>query len=828
MRALWLASLFLCATVVDARPYTIDDMLKLEGYGAVEIDPAERWAVVERRRPYDRAPRYDLEVRTEKALSQLYLVHLDRPGGLELAFPHQRDAGYWIAGFSPSGSRLAVFRIQGNAVSLGVLDMRTRAMRWLHSAADVVEASPRPIWVDDDRLVFVVRSHGDLPVRYSSGGQRRISDESMQRSAAGRLPAVRVSGSGSYRDLGIQNDVNAIVRADLRTGEIEEIERGAISDIAISADRRKLAIVTRGPVIQPYLDRPVDPAFQLRRQRLVVEDLASGRQIEPCPSCDILPNLLAWAPHGADLLFYGRHDDQEWRQGQLYRLAGGRSRPALPPGLQPDVSIVRGGAPTVRAAWAGDVPVVLARRGTGGAAWFYLRPAGASSLPITEADQPLFASRDSLIALSGRELMRVRPGGQRERILANVVAPARGAAGDHISVGARLVLNPDLRDLLPVLVGEGATRRLLALNPQTPLPSWSVELPADAAVMAAAPGRGAVIYQSRSASGVGTLVLDGLRLDARRLDSINHHLADVDVPQRTVVRSTTADGRQLTHWLTLPAGRDPAPLVVIPYPGWDRGNGAPPPLNLAEVYSYSNVALLVAAGYAVLQPSIPTETATDRRTTDFGEQGSMTEAARVPDSFEDDEYLAGITAVVLGAVDAAIGTGRVDAQRLALYGHSYGGYAVTGIAARTNRFRAIIASAGAYNLLGSYGAMYVRDVPELGLPTGMFSWFEAGQGGLGAPPWRELQGYVGRSPYFAVERIRTPVMLIHGEMDFIPVEEAEQMFMAFHRIGRDAILLRYAGEGHALVSPANIRDRWTRILAFLETHLAPGGDQSRQ
>ena len=51
MRALWLASLMLCATSANARPYTVEDMLKLQSYGTVSIDPAERWAVIERRRP---------------------------------------------------------------------------------------------------------------------------------------------------------------------------------------------------------------------------------------------------------------------------------------------------------------------------------------------------------------------------------------------------------------------------------------------------------------------------------------------------------------------------------------------------------------------------------------------------------------------------------------------------------------------------------------------------------------------------------------------------------------------------------------------------------
>jgi dipeptidyl aminopeptidase/acylaminoacyl peptidase len=62
-------------------------------------------------------------------------------------------------------------------------------------------------------------------------------------------------------------------------------------------------------------------------------------------------------------------------------------------------------------------------------------------------------------------------------------------------------------------------------------------------------------------------------------------------------------------------------------------------------------------------------------------------------------------------------------------------------------------------------------------------------------------------------------MLIHGEQDSVPYTEAERMFMALQRLGRDAILLRYAGEGHVFASPANIRDSWQRTLDFLDAHL---------
>jgi Dipeptidyl aminopeptidases/acylaminoacyl-peptidases len=55
----------------------------------------------------------------------------------------------------------------------------------------------------------------------------------------------------------------------------------------------------------------------------------------------------------------------------------------------------------------------------------------------------------------------------------------------------------------------------------------------------------------------------------------------------------------------------------------------------------------------------------------------------------------------------------------------------------------------------------------------------------------------------------------------VNVNEAEQLFAALHRQGKDVQLVRYWGEGHIIQSPANIADLWQRIFAFLEEQLGP-------
>src|SRR3546814_14440704 len=102
------------------------------------------------------------------------------------------------------------------------------------------------------------------------------------------------------------------------------------------------------------------------------------------------------------------------------------------------------------------------------------------------------------------------------------------------------------------------------------------------------------------------------------------------------------------------------------------------------------------------------------------------------------------------------------------------------------------------------------EVPE-GLNFGAL-WSEGGQGRMGVPPWRDPQRYIDNSPLFWAHQIETPLLLIHGDLDFVNVNEAEQLFAALHRPGQDAHLVRYWGEGHTSLSPGNIIDMWDRIF----------------
>jgi dipeptidyl aminopeptidase/acylaminoacyl peptidase len=179
-----------------------------------------------------------------------------------------------------------------------------------------------------------------------------------------------------------------------------------------------------------------------------------------------------------------------------------------------------------------------------------------------------------------------------------------------------------------------------------------------------------------------------------------------------------------------------------------------------------------------------------------------------------------LCAVTVPQVDHAASLGYVDPDRIALVGHSYGGYGAAGIITRTGRFRAAVSIAGMYDLAGGYSWSDFQDMPS------RFWFFEAGQGRMGTHPWAEPKRYFFNSPYYQADQVQTPLLLLHGADDPVcPASDAGKMFNALKRLGRIAELAIYLGEGHdpSTWSHANAVDASRRALAFIDQHLHPRG-----
>ncbi|WP_245777251.1 alpha/beta hydrolase family protein [Brevundimonas viscosa] len=193
-----------------------------------------------------------------------------------------------------------------------------------------------------------------------------------------------------------------------------------------------------------------------------------------------------------------------------------------------------------------------------------------------------------------------------------------------------------------------------------------------------------------------------------------------------------------------------------------------------------------------------------------------------------------LTERIVATLDAALAQyPNLDGERVGYLGHSFGGYAGLVLATETERIHSFVILSGPADLAASWGAFsgFGRANPEFGVSSRRGAgWAETGQGAMGGPPWAVPEVYRGHSPLYRADAIRAPVLLLHGELDFVPITEAESLFTALWRQDKDVQLVTYWGEHHLFVSPGSIRDAWARIDAWFARTLgvSPAGSRPAQ
>lgn len=172
--------------------------------------------------------------------------------------------------------------------------------------------------------------------------------------------------------------------------------------------------------------------------------------------------------------------------------------------------------------------------------------------------------------------------------------------------------------------------------------------------------------------------------------------------------------------------------------------------------------------------------------------------------------------ILLPQLYAAAHEGYIDINRLAVSGQSYGGYSTASIVSMTNIFRAGIPVNGTYDLASFYGGLDKQGNSH------WIRWAEQGQGRMGQSPWANMQRYIDNSPFYRIDRIRTPLLIVTGSADdTCPSDGARYFFVGLRRMERPAQLLVYPGEGHVISewSVEHSVDVSRRMVEFLEKHL---------
>jgi dipeptidyl aminopeptidase/acylaminoacyl peptidase len=258
----------------------------------------------------------------------------------------------------------------------------------------------------------------------------------------------------------------------------------------------------------------------------------------------------------------------------------------------------------------------------------------------------------------------------------------------------------------------------------------------------------------------------------------------VKVPGRLEeVEATADDGHRIRSWLVLPetaSQSGPAPLLL-----WVHGG----PMSSWNSWSWRwNPWLMAARGYAVLLPD-------PALSTGYGQEF----IARAHH-----EWGARPFADIMAATETAAARPDIDADRVAMMGGSYGGYMANWMAGHTDRFRAIVSHAGLWALDQMFGTM---DWPE-------YFWAQFGD------PLTNPGMYQANSPHLHIDKIRTPMLVIHGNKDYrVPVAEAMRLWWDLSRHGAEAKFLYFPDENHWILTPGNARIWYETVFAFLAQHV---------
>jgi dipeptidyl aminopeptidase/acylaminoacyl peptidase len=167
---------------------------------------------------------------------------------------------------------------------------------------------------------------------------------------------------------------------------------------------------------------------------------------------------------------------------------------------------------------------------------------------------------------------------------------------------------------------------------------------------------------------------------------------------------------------------------------------------------------------------------------------------------------------LMAGVEAAVATADFDAAKLGVTGISGGGFFTSWIVGHTDRFAAGVAVNGVYDQFTSYG---VGDV--------IANWF---QNEFGGPFWEseeQWQRYRFHSPIAYVDRIKTPLRLLQGEVDYrCPIPQAEQLLTAL-RVRRQTVdLVRFPGVSHMITRTGAPHQRYlyyALIQDWFDTYL---------
>lgn len=255
-----------------------------------------------------------------------------------------------------------------------------------------------------------------------------------------------------------------------------------------------------------------------------------------------------------------------------------------------------------------------------------------------------------------------------------------------------------------------------------------------------------------------------------QVSHVNDELLKMPIPKSEIIHWKSTDGTDIEGVLTYPLNYEAGkrvPLVLNVHGGPAQAHHA----AFVGAYTAYPAALYASKGFAMLR-------ANPRGSTGYGRKFRQ---ANVLD------WGGGDYNDLMTGVDELIKHGIVDPDRMAVVGWSYGGFMTDWIVGHTNRFKVAVSGAGISDLLSFTGTSdIIKFLPDY----------------FGGPPWQKLDLWRAHSPITYATNMKTPMLLIHGEIDErVPTGQSYELYHALKDRGVPARMMVMPRSHHNPTEP---------------------------
>jgi hypothetical protein len=169
---------------------------------------------------------------------------------------------------------------------------------------------------------------------------------------------------------------------------------------------------------------------------------------------------------------------------------------------------------------------------------------------------------------------------------------------------------------------------------------------------------------------------------------------------------------------------------------------------------------------------------------------------------------------VIPGILSLVEKGFIDEHRIGVQGHSWGGYQIADLLTKTEIFKCAEAGAPVVNMVSAYGGI------RWGSGMSRMFQYEKTQSRLGATLWERPDLYLENSPIFKLDKVTTPVLILHNDGDgAVPWYQGIEYFNALRRLNKPSWFLNYNDEPHWPVKWQNRKDFNIRMEQFFDHFL---------